>query len=100
MAPPIATSDGLARTAKKAFWPILEHISMFSLRISDKGMREPHWHPRTAEMGYVLEGRARMTVLSPGAKVDTYELNPGDMYFIPKAYPHHIENIGVEEIRF
>ena len=100
MAPPIATSGGLARTAKKAFWPILEDISMFSLRISDKGMREPHWHPRTAEMGYVLEGRARMTVLSSGGKVDTYELNPGDMYFIPRAYPHHIENIGAEEIRF
>jgi len=100
MAPPIATSDGLARTAKKAFWPILEDISMFSLRISDQGMREPHWHPRTAEMGYVLDGRARMTVLSPGAKVDTYELAPGDMYFIPRAYPHHIENIGTDEIRF
>lgn len=41
-----------------------------------------------------------MTVLSPGAKVDTYELGPGDMYFIPPAYPHHIENIGVEEIHF
>ncbi len=100
MAPPIATSDGLARTAKKAFWPILEDISMFSLRISDKGMREPHWHPRTAEMGYVLEGRARMTVLSSSAEVDTYELSPGDMYFIPRAYPHHIENIGAGEIRF
>ena len=50
-------------------------------------MREPHWHPRTAEMGYVVKGRARMTVLSPGAKVDTYELGPGDMYFIPRAYP-------------
>jgi oxalate decarboxylase len=100
MAPPIATSDGLARTAKQAVWPILEDISMFSLRISDKGMREPHWHPRTAEMGYVLEGHARMTVLSPGAKVDTYELDPGDMYFIPRGYPHHIENIGAEEIHF
>ena len=100
MAPPIATSDGLAKTAKKAFWPILENISMFSLRINDTGMREPHWHPRTAEMGYVVKGRARMTVLSPGAKVDTYELSPGDMYFIPRAYPHHIENIGVEEIHF
>jgi hypothetical protein len=32
-------------------------------------------------------------VLSPGAKVDTYELNSGDMYFIPRAYPHHIDNI-------
>ena len=100
MSPPIATSDGLARTAKKVFWPILEDISMFSLKISDKGMREPHWHPRTAEMGYVLDGRARMTVLSPGAKVDTYELGPGDMYFIPRAYPHHIEDIGTGEIHF
>src|SRR5271170_4731962 len=100
MAPPSATGAGLARTAKQVFWPILEDISMFSLRISDKGMREPHWHPRTAEMGYVLEGHARMTVLSPGAKVDTYELSPGDMYFIPRAYPHHIENIGAEDVRF
>ena len=41
-----------------------------------------------------------MTVLSPGAKVDTYELNPGDMYFVPRAYPHHIENIAAKEIRF
>ena len=100
MAPPIATSVGWAKTAKKMFWPILEDISMFSLQLSDKGMREPHWHPRTAEMGYVLEGRARMTVLSPDAKVDTYELSPGDMYFIPRSYPHHIEDIGADDIRF
>jgi hypothetical protein len=44
----------------------------FSLRIGDKGMREPHWHPRTAEMGYVLEGRARMTVLSPAGRKGRY----------------------------
>ena len=23
---------------------------MFSLRVTDQGMREPHWHPATAEM--------------------------------------------------
>ena len=37
-----------------------------------------------------------MTLLSPGASVDTYLLGPGDMYFIPKGYPHHIENIADE----
>ena len=31
------------------------NIAMFSVRITDAGMREPHWHPETAEMGYVLE---------------------------------------------
>jgi oxalate decarboxylase len=29
---------------------------MYSLRIREDGMREPHWHPITAEMGYVHKG--------------------------------------------
>jgi oxalate decarboxylase len=97
---PLASPAGSARLARKQFWPILESISMYSLRVTDQGMREPHWHPATAEMGYVLQGRARMTVLSPGASVDTYELAPGDVYFIPRAYPHHIEDIGEGDIHF
>jgi len=99
--PPVASVGGSAHTAQVQSWPILQDISMFSLRITDKGMREVHWHPETAEMGYVTGGRGRMTILSPGGAVDTpggsidtYEMKPGDMYFIPRAYPHHIENIA------
>jgi oxalate decarboxylase len=92
--PAIASSGGSAHTAQAASWPILEDISMFSLRITDTGMREVHWHPETAEMGYVTGGRGRMTILSPGGAVDTYQMSSGSMYFIPRAYPHHIENIG------
>lgn len=100
MAPAIANEFGAVRTARKQFWPALEGLAMYSVRIQGNGMREPHWHPQTAEMGYVKRGKARMTVLSPGAKVETYNLSAGDMYFIPKAYPHHIENLGNEEIHF
>jgi oxalate decarboxylase len=32
--------------------------------------------------------------------VDTYELIAGDVYFIPPAFPHHIENLGEEETHF
>ena len=63
-------------------------------------MREPHWHPETAELGYVHTGHARMTVQSPGGNAETYELHAGDIYFIPRAYPHHIENLTDEEMRF
>jgi oxalate decarboxylase len=97
---PLASPAGSARLARKQFWPVLENIAMYSLRVTDHGMREPHWHPATAEMGYVAQGRARMTVLSPGASVDTYELEPGDVYFIPRAYPHHIEDVGTGDIHF
>lgn len=98
--PLIQNEYGSAVTVKGDLWPVLKEISMFSLKLKATGMREPHWHPQTAEMGYVHKGRARMTILSPGAQVDTYELGPGDVYFIPRAYPHHIENIGDEEIHF
>ena len=92
--PQIASNAGSARQSKSMFWPVLSDISMYSVRITDQGMREPHWHPETAEMGYVAEGRARMTILDPDGSKDTYEVGPGDVYFIPPAYPHHIENIG------
>jgi oxalate decarboxylase len=92
----IDSPAGSAHTTKASLWPVLRDIAMFSVRITNQGMREPHWHPETAEMGYVVTGRARMTILDPDGSTDTYEIGPGDAYFIPPAYPHHIENIGHE----
>ncbi|MCB5906156.1 cupin domain-containing protein [Streptomyces sp. SF28] len=73
---------------------------MYSLRVKENGMRSPHWHPVTAEMGYVAKGRARMRVLSPDVSLGEYELGPGDVYFVPRAYPHHIEVLGDEGFHF
>jgi oxalate decarboxylase len=98
MQPAIASASGSAHTAHITSWPVLQNISMFSVRITDQGMRELHWHPETAEMGYVTTGRGRMTVVSPGGNVDTYLMQPGDMYSIPRAYPHHIENIAGDQL--
>jgi oxalate decarboxylase len=98
--PPIDHPYGSARVARSQFWPALKHLAMYSILIPENGMREPHWHPDTAEMGYVHKGRARMSVLDPGGSVDTYELEPGDTYFIPRSYPHQIEVIGEEDIHF
>jgi oxalate decarboxylase len=92
--------SGNARFARQQFWPVLKDISMYSLRVAEVGMREPHWHPVTAEMGYVQHGDARMTVMNPDGTLDTWNMTKGDMYFIPRAYPHHIENIGPDEWHF
>jgi oxalate decarboxylase len=91
---------GSAKLARIQVWPALRRLSMYSLRIEPSGMREPHWHPETAELGYVVAGRARMSILDPDGSVDTYYLEPGDAYFVPRAYPHQIEVIGDEEIHF
>jgi oxalate decarboxylase len=89
--PPVQADFGSARVARSQFWPALKDIAMYSLRIGEAGMREPHWHPVTGELGYVREGRARMTVMDPDGTLDTYELAPGDVYYVPPAYPHQIE---------
>lgn len=98
--PPLDYPYGSVKLARKQFWPALQNLAMYSLRIAPDGMREPHWHPATAELGYVMAGHARMTILSPDGSTDTYVLAPGDTYFVPRAYPHQIEVIGDEAIHF
>ena len=73
---------------------------MLSSNTKAAGMRKPHWHPNAAELDYVLSGKARMTIFSPGNRVDTFEIGPGEIAYIPSAYFHYIENIGVEDMQF
>lgn len=96
--PLIANEGGTAKVARQNVWPILSQQAVYSLQLTGKGMREPHWHPETAELGYVRAGKGRMSILSPSGKVDTYIMEEGDIYFIPKAYPHHIENLGTSDL--
>jgi oxalate decarboxylase len=100
VAPTLDYPFGSARLARVQVWPGLRHLSMYSLRIETTGMREPHWHPETAELGYVAEGKARMSILDPDGSIDTYYLEAGDVYFVPRAYPHQIEVVGDEPIHF
>ncbi|EHK48765.1 hypothetical protein TRIATDRAFT_305563 [Trichoderma atroviride IMI 206040] len=105
MEPPLRGEGiGSVKPARSQFWPALSdgNLAMYSLTVEDTGMREPHWHPITAEMGYVHRGTARMSILDPDGKVDTYTLKEGDMYFIPPAYPHQIEALpeGGKDIHF
>ncbi len=94
----ISNERGSAKAARNNVWPILQRQALYSLKLKGTGMREPHWHPETAEMGYVAKGKGRMSILSPSGKVDTYKMEAGDIYFIPKAYPHHIENLQSSEL--
>jgi oxalate decarboxylase len=40
-----------------------------------------------------------MTAKSSEGSVDSYKLAAGDVYFIPRAFPDHIENLRDEETR-
>lgn len=92
--PLIENASGAARMARENIWPVAQRQALYALTLTGEGMREPHWHPETAELGYVEKGKGRMSIISPSGDVDTYVMEEGDIYFIPKAYPHHIENLN------
>lgn len=96
--PLVDIPEGKVRVARNNVWPVLENQALYSLRLTGQGMREPHWHPETAELGFVAKGKGRMSILSPSGSIDTYTMETGDLYFIPKAYPHHIENLETSEL--
>ena len=90
--PQVQTTGGTVALGNANTFPILNGLACYSLRLNPNGIREPHWHPNAAELDYVIEGRARMTILSPGGSVNTFEVSPGQIVFIPPAYFHYIEN--------
>ena len=57
--PLISNGGGTAKVARSNVWPVLQQQALYSVLLTGKGMREPHWHPETAEMGYVAKGRGR-----------------------------------------
>jgi oxalate decarboxylase len=94
--PQIQTTGGTVALGNVNSFPILRGLACYSLYLRPGGIREPHWHPNAAELDYVIQGKAKMTILSPGGNVDTFEVGGGEIVFIPPAYFHYIENIDVE----
>jgi oxalate decarboxylase len=90
--PMVQTKGGTVSLGNADNFGILSGLACYLLTLKPKGIREPHWHPNAAELDYVISGRARMTIFSPGDIVDTFEVGPGEVVFIPSAYFHYIEN--------
>ncbi len=97
--PHITDRGGNRIDAKANVFPALKGMAISLATIDSKGYREPHWHPNANELSYCLEGRALMTIFSPGANHDTFIIEPGDIAFVPMGAIHHIQNIGSTSLR-
>jgi oxalate decarboxylase len=82
-------SGGLVRGASVRQFPVSQGIAGASMRLQPGSLRELHWHTTAAELGYVVSGSCRTTVLSPdGAATDTFR--PGDVWYFPRGWGHSI----------
>jgi oxalate decarboxylase len=100
MHPQIENKGGSVRLINQFFLPTLQGLTLYSLDLEEKGVREPHWHPNAHELNFLIEGRAKITLLSPNGNVDSFEMSEGDMSFLPKGYFHYIESIAGSKARF
>src|SRR5207247_9010229 len=69
--------------------------SLAEARLPPGARTAPHYHPRTEEIYYVLEGTGRMQI--DGAMRD---VGPEDAIAIPPGAVHTIENTGAGTLRF
>lgn len=56
---------------------------------------EPHYHPATEEIYYILGGQAKMRIGE-----ETRSVKPGDAIAIPPGLPHRITNTGDRDLVF
>jgi oxalate decarboxylase len=64
---------GVVRSPSLRKFPVSKGLAGASMRLQPGCLCELHWHSTAAELGYVVSGTCRTTVLSPeGAETDTF----------------------------
>lgn len=69
--------------------------SLAEARLRPGQSTTPHYHPRTEEIYYILNGQGRMRITDESAPV-----GPGDAIAIPPGQVHQITNTGREMLVF
>jgi hypothetical protein len=83
----------IAKVAADTF-PILSGMSIKCIVLNPGALRI-----RTG-IRYTQRWATCTRVLDPDGALDTYYLKEGVIYFVPRAYPHHIEVVDAPDIHF
>ena len=73
--------------------PTSTEITGVNMRLTRGSYRELHWHTAD-EWAMMLNGNARVTVLSPDGTMFIDDVAKGDLWYFPAGYPHSIQGLG------
>jgi oxalate decarboxylase len=91
---------GESKESTVAEFPVSQSIAGVVMKLNPGGFREMHWHSIAAEWAYILEGRVRTTVITPGGTTSTDEFEKGDIWYFPRGYGHCLQCQGNEPCSF
>jgi mannose-6-phosphate isomerase-like protein (cupin superfamily) len=69
--------------------------SLAEARVAPGATTTPHYHPRTEEIYYILEGEGQVRLGD-----ETQAVGPGDAIAIPPGQVHSITNTGSSPLKF
>jgi oxalate decarboxylase len=98
IAPAFEVAGGTVQVVSSEELSILDRLALCSFRLRTAGVSEPHWHPNCGELGYILCGRGRVSLLSARHAAESFEVGLGDVYYVPPAHPHWLENLGDKDV--
>ena len=91
---------GSAKEATVAEFPISQSLAGVSMRLKPGAIRELHWHSLAAEWAYMIEGRCRVTVISPNGQAEVADFEKGDTWYFPRGHGHALQGLGPGECHF
>lgn len=94
----IESKGGYLQVGLKVNLSVLQGVGILYIGVNPGGAVEPHWHPNSDELVYVIKGRIRGMLLSPDGSIETQEVGAGGGFYAPASYFHSIENAGDEEV--
>ncbi|WP_068605198.1 cupin domain-containing protein [Paenibacillus swuensis] len=69
--------------------PVLKDLALLDIYLSQGNIVEPHWHPNSAELVYVVKGEIVISVLNPNTKeLLSYRLKAAQTVYIPMGWFH------------
>jgi oxalate decarboxylase len=71
-----------------------------NMRLTAGSFRELHWHTANDEWTIMLDGNARITLLSPDGTIFIDDEAKGDQWYFPAGHPHSIQGLGPDGSEF
>lgn len=95
-APPFTTKDGSEIRELLAHRnSCIQKQSLAEARVAPWQSTQPHYHPQTEEIYYILQGQGRMRIGQ-----ECRDVGIGDAIAIPPGAPHQITNTGDRTLLF
>lgn len=96
----IESEAGRVRIVDATTFPEAKTISAAFVEVDPGGMRELHWHPKSAEWQYYIQGTAKMGVFNSNGLARTFNFTAGDVGVVPIVAGHYVQNTSDEKLIF